>query len=155
MLIPNLEPIYVKCAIANDLKLEKMFYCCYECMRDNEMISAVYPFKCVTRYDNEEYICYLNENDKIQDVVPKFMETILGDKFQPSKDYSARVVHRGKLLCPVDKIFPIFSKTFDNNVTLFFAKTNKRNYKLIFKSNELSQKNSKTTTIDDVKDKMI
>ena len=110
LLIPNLEPIYVKCAIANDLKLEKMFYCCYECMRDNEMISAVYPFKCVTRYDNEEYICYLNENDKIQDVVPKFMETILGDKFKPSKDYSARVVHRGKYYVQLMIFFQFFRR---------------------------------------------
>ena len=85
-------------------------------MRDDEMISAVYPFKCVTRYDNEEYVCYLSENDKIQDVVPKFMETMLGDKFRPSKDYSARIVHRGKLLCPVDEIFLIFSKKNANNV---------------------------------------
>ena len=47
-------------------------------MRDDEMISAGYPFKCATRYDNEEYFCYLSEDDKIQDVVFKFMETILG-----------------------------------------------------------------------------
>ena len=49
-------------------------------MRDDEMINTDYPFKCTTRYDNEEYVCYLSENDKIQDVVSKFMETILGKK---------------------------------------------------------------------------
>ena len=49
-------------------------------MRDDEMISAGYPFKCATRYDNEEYVFSLNEDDKIQDIVSKFMETILGKK---------------------------------------------------------------------------
>ena len=63
-------------------------------MRDDEMISAGYPFKCATRYDNEEYFCYLSEDDKIQDVVSKFMETILGKQFKPLKDYGARIVHR-------------------------------------------------------------
>ena len=47
-------------------------------MRDDEMISAGYSFKCATRYDNEEYVCYLSEDDKIKDVVFKFIETILG-----------------------------------------------------------------------------
>ena len=88
-------PIHVKCAIANELKLDKHFYCCYDCMRDDEMISAGYPIKCVTLYDNEEYVCYSSENDKIQDVISKCMETIMGNKFQPSKDYGARIVHRG------------------------------------------------------------
>ena len=50
-------------------------------MRDDEMIIAGYPFKCVTQYDNEEYFCYLSEDDKIQDIVSKFMEMILGKKF--------------------------------------------------------------------------
>ena len=43
-------------------------------MRDDEMVSAGYSFKCVTQYDNEEYF-------KIQDIVSKFMEMILGKKF--------------------------------------------------------------------------
>ena len=51
-------PIHVKYAIGNDLKLDKYFYCCYDCIRDDVMISAGYPFKCVTRYDNEEYVYY-------------------------------------------------------------------------------------------------
>ena len=75
---------------------------------------------------------------------------MVGKTFQPSKYYGARIAHRGKALRPVDKIIPIFSKKFDNNVTLFYTKTNKRNNKLIFKSNELPQKNSKKIIIDDV-----
>ena len=34
-------------------------------MCDDEMISTGYPFKCATRYDNEEYFYYLSEDDKI------------------------------------------------------------------------------------------
>ena len=88
--------IHVKCAIVNDLKLDKFFYCCYDCMRDDEMISAGYPFKCATRDDNEEYVCSLSENDKIHDVASKFMENISGNKFKHSKYYGARIVHKGK-----------------------------------------------------------
>ena len=53
-------------------------------MRDDEMISKCCPLKCVTRHDDEEYVCYLSEHDKIQDVISKFMESIMGNKFQPS-----------------------------------------------------------------------
>ena len=63
-------------------------------MRDDEMISTGCPFKCVTRHDDEEYVCYLSEDDKIQDVFSKFIETILGKQFKPLKDYGARIVHR-------------------------------------------------------------
>ena len=79
-------------------------------MRDNEILSSGYPFKSASRYDNEEYVCCLSENDKIQGVVSKLMETILRKKIKPSKDNCARIVHRGKRLCPVDEIFPIFRR---------------------------------------------
>ena len=59
-------PIHVKCAIGNDWKLDKYFYCCYDCIRDDVMISAGYPFKCVTRYDNEEYVNYLSKKTKFK-----------------------------------------------------------------------------------------
>ena len=79
-------PIHDKCAIVNGLMLVKNFYCCYDCMRDDEMISAGYPFKCATLYDDEEYVCYLSEHGRSQDIVSKFMESIMGDKSEPSKD---------------------------------------------------------------------
>ena len=115
------------------------------------MISTGYPFKCATRYDNEEYVCYLSEDDKIQDVFSKFMETILGKNFKPSKDYGVCIVYRGKQLRLVDEIFQIFSKKFANNIMLCFTQK-KSNNKFLFKSNELPQKNSKTITIDNVED---
>ena len=49
-------PIHKKCAIANDVMLQKNLYCCYDCMRDDEMISAGYPFKCATFHEDEEYV---------------------------------------------------------------------------------------------------
>ena len=86
-------------------------YRCYDCMRDDEMISEGYPFKCATRYDNEEFFCYLSEDDKIQDVISKFMEMMMGKKIQFSKYYGACIVHRGKQLRPVDEIFPFFRRS--------------------------------------------
>ena len=53
-------PIHKKCAIANGVMLQKNLYCCYDCMRDDEMMSVGYPFKCAIRYDNKEYVCYLS-----------------------------------------------------------------------------------------------
>ena len=85
------------------------------------MISTGYPFKCATRYDKEEYVCYLSEDDKIQDVFSKFMETILGKNFKPSKYYGVCIVYRGKQLRLVDEIFQIFSKKFANNIMLCFT----------------------------------
>ena len=49
-------PINEKCAITNDFMLQKNLYCCYDCMRDDEMISAGYPFKCATFHEDEEYV---------------------------------------------------------------------------------------------------
>ena len=111
-------------------------------MRDDEVINACYPLKCITRYDDEGFF-YLSEVNTIQDVISKFLEMVVGVIFLPSKDYGARIAHRGKESSLVDKIFPIFSKKFDNNVTLFFRKTVKRNNKLIVKSNKLPHSNPK------------
>ena len=110
-------------------------------MHDDEMINS--------GYDDEELFCYLSEVDINQDVISKFLEMVMGKTFQSSKDYGARIAHRGKESSLVDKIFPIFSKKFDNNVTLFFNKTNIRNNKSIVKSNELPQKDQNKITIDD------
>ena len=106
-------------------------------MRDDEMISAGYPFICTTLHDNEAYVYYLSEQDKSQDIISKFMELVIGDRFDPSKDYGACIVHRGKSLGPDDEIFPISSNKFANNILLNFAKKN------ILKSIELPRKNSK------------
>ena len=76
-------PIHGKCAIANSLMLDKAIYCAYDCMRDDKMISAGYPFKRATRYDDEEFIWNLGEVDTIQDVISKFMEIMVGKTFQP------------------------------------------------------------------------
>ena len=108
------------------------------------MISTGYPFKCATLHDDEEYVCYLSEHDKSQDVVSKFMESIMGDKFEPSKDYGARIIHRGTQLGSDDEIFSIFSKKFaNNNVLLHFTKKNEGSGKLLLKSIEFPRKNSK------------
>ena len=53
------------------------------------------------------------------------MESILGNKFKPSKDYGVCIVHRGKQLCPIDEIFLIFSKKNAHNVLLFFNQKEK------------------------------
>ena len=111
--------------------LDKNFYCCYDCMRDDEMISAGYPIKCATLHDDEEYVWYLSEHDKNQDVVSKFMEAIMGDKFEPSEDYGASIIHRGSQLRPDNEIFPIFSKKFANNVLLRYTKKNEGSDKLL------------------------
>ena len=123
------------------MELDEKKYCCYDCMRDDEMKSAGYTFKCATLRDDEEYLCYLSEHDKSQDVVSKFMESSLGDKFEPSKDSGAHIVHRGKPLDPNGKMFQMFSKKFANNVLLHFTKKNIKSSKLLFKSIELPQKN--------------
>ena len=117
-------------------------------MRNDEMISVGYPFKCAILHDDEEYVCYLSEYDKSQDVVSKFMKSIMGDKFEPSKDYGARIIHRGTQLDPDDESFPIFSKKFaNNNVLLHFTKKNEGSGKLLLKSNELPRKNLKKSQL--------
>ena len=114
-------PIHVKCAIAMGLIWEKN-YCSHDCMRNDEMRNTGYLFKCVTRYDDEDLFCYLSEVDTIQDVISQFLEMVMDKKIQPSKYYGARLSHKGKELSPVDKIFPIFSKKFDNIVILLYRK---------------------------------
>ena len=80
-------------------------------MRDDEMKSAGYTFKCATLRDDEEYLCYLSEHDKSQDVVSKFMESSMGDKFEPSKDSGAHIVHREKPLDPDGEMFQFFRRS--------------------------------------------
>ena len=72
------------------------------------------------------------------------MESIMSDKFEPSKDYGARIIHRGTQLGSDDEIFSIFSKKFaNNNVLLHFTKKNEGSGKLLLKSIEFPRKNSK------------
>ena len=122
-------------------------------MRDDKRENTSYTFNCVTRYDNEDLFCYLSEVDSIKDVISQFLKIIVGKSFKPSKEYGARIAHEGKELSSDDKIFPIFSKKFDNIVTLLFRKIIKRNNKLPVKSNELYDKEPKRITIDGVEDK--
>ena len=68
---------------------------------------------------------------------------MIGKSFKPSKDHDVRIAYKGKELSSDDKIFPIFSKKFDNIVTLLFRKTIKRNHKLPVKSNALFNKKPK------------
>ena len=75
------------------------------------MISVGYPFKCAIFHDDEEYVYYLSEHEKSQDVVSKFIESIMGNKFQPSKDYDVSIIHKGSKLGADDEIFPIFQRS--------------------------------------------
>ena len=65
-------------------------------MRDDEIIIASYLFKCATRYYDDEFVCHLRENETVKDVISNCMEMMVNKMFQPSKDYSARIVHREK-----------------------------------------------------------
>ena len=67
------------------------------------------------------------------------MESIMGDKFEPSKDYGASIIHKGSKLGADDEIFSIFSKKFVNNVLLHHTKKNEESRKLLLKSIELSK----------------
>ena len=102
-------------------------------MRDDEMKNAGFPFKYVVCYDDEDCFCYLSEVDTIQNFISRFLEMVMDKIFQPSKEYGARIAHKGEELIPVNKIFPIFPKKFDNIVTLLYRKIIKRNNKLTVK----------------------
>ena len=67
----------------------------------------------------------------------------MGDKFEPSKDYGATIIHRGSKLGADDEIFLIFSNKFVNNVLLCYTKKNEESGKALLKSIELPRKNLK------------
>ena len=96
--------------------------------------------------------CCLSEVDTIKNVISQFLEMVVDKSFKPSKYYGARIAHKGKVLSLDENIFLIFSKKFDNIVTLLLRKTTKRNNKVPVKSNELSNKKPKTITIDGIED---
>lgn len=59
-------PIHVKCAIAIRLKFNNSFYYSHDFMHRNQMKHNGYPLKCVTRYEDEDYFCYLREVNTIK-----------------------------------------------------------------------------------------
>jgi len=115
-------PIHEKCAIANGVVLKNNFYCCYDCMRDDEMKDAGYSFQFSTIHEDEEFVCYLSKHDKSKDIVSQFLESIMGNKFKPTKDYGVSVICKGKKLGADDDISGIFTTKFVNNVHLFLAR---------------------------------
>ena len=117
-------PIHKKCAIANGVTLKNNFYCYYDCKHDDEMKAAGLSFQFSTIYEEEEYVCYLGKRDKSKDIVSQFLESIMGNKFQPTKDYGVSVICKGKKLGADDDISGIFTTKFVNNVSLLFSKKN-------------------------------
>ena len=105
-------------------------------MRDDEMKDAGYSFQFSTIHEDEEFVCYLSKHDKSKDIVSKLLESIMGDKFNPSKDYGVSVVCRGKKLGADDDISGIFTMKFVNIVGLYFSKKNDITQKSLLKSIE-------------------
>ena len=88
-------------------------------MCGDEMKHIGHPFKCVTRYENEDYYCCLREVDTIKEILSQFLKIIMGNSYQSSKSYSARIAYNGATLSPDDKICQTFSKKIGNIVILF------------------------------------
>ena len=105
-------------------------------MRDDEIISAGYSFKFATIHEDGEYVCYLSKHDKSQDVVSKFLESIMGDKFKPSEDYGVSVIYKGSKLDADVDILGIFTKNFLNKVLLHHSKKNDKIHKSLLKTIE-------------------
>ena len=55
------------------VEVRKKCYCSLDYMRDDEMKNTGNPFKCVTRYDDEMFFCYLSEVDTIKDSISQFL----------------------------------------------------------------------------------
>ena len=115
-------PIHEKCAIANVVMLKNNFYCCYDCMRDDEMKDAGYSFQFSTIHEDEEFVCYLSKHDKSKDIVSKLLELIMGDKFKPSKDYGVSVLCKERKLGADVDISGFFTMKFVNKVGLYLAR---------------------------------
>ena len=124
-------------------------------MRDDEMVDAGYSFKFATIHEDEDYVCYLSKHDKSQDVVSKFLESIMGDKFKPSEDYGVSVIHKGSKLDADVEIFGFFTKKFINKVLLHHSKKKDMIHKSLLKTIEPFRETSKKNTIVDVGKKMI
>ena len=74
-------PIHIKCAITMGLKFNNSFYCSHDCMRGDGMKHNGHPFKCVTRYEDEDYFFYLRKVDTIKEVLFQFFEIIMGNSY--------------------------------------------------------------------------
>ena len=55
------------------VEVRKKFYCSHDYMCDDESKNTGNPFKCVTRYDDENFVCYLSEVDTIKDSISQFL----------------------------------------------------------------------------------
>ena len=112
-------------------------------MRDDEMINAGYSFKFATIHEDEEYVCYLSKHDKSKDIVSKFLESIMGDKFKPSEDYGVSVVFKGSKLDADIDILGMFTMKFVNKVLLYHSKKNDMIHKSLLKTIEPFRETSK------------
>ena len=77
-----------------------------------------YPFKFVTHYNNENYYCFLKDEDTIKDLISQFFEIFIGPTYKPFQDYGAQIMFKGSIRKPDQSIFPISSKK-DKNLVLF------------------------------------
>ena len=114
-------------------------------MRDDEMKDAGYSFQFSTIHEDEEYVCYLSKRDKSKDIVSQFLESIMSNKFKPSKDYGVSVICKGQKL---GDISGILTTKFVNNVRLFFSKKNDMIPKSLLKSIEPVRETSKKQIVN-------
>ena len=118
------------------------------------MKDAGLSFQFSTIYEEEEYVCYLSKHDKSKDIVSQFLESIMGNKFKPTKDYGVSVICKGQKLGADVDISGIFTTKFVNNVRLFFSKKNDMIPKSSLKSIEPVRETSKKKNIVNVGEKI-
>ena len=53
-----------------------------------------YRFKFVSHYNSKNYYCFLKGEDTIRDLIAQFLEIIVGPKYNPSNNYSARIMYK-------------------------------------------------------------
>ena len=92
------------------------YYSCCDCHVGEKMTGDGYPYKFVTLYENEEYVCFLQVDDYIKEMLAQFLQIILGVKFSSSHNYGANIMYAGKIQPRVTKIKNIFQTKKDDNV---------------------------------------
>ena len=73
--------IHKKCSILLNFVIKDNYYCCHDCYIGAKMTGDGFPYKFVTRHDDEEYFCFLRKEDTIKEMIDGFLIIILGSKF--------------------------------------------------------------------------
>ena len=106
----------------------------FDCMIGEEIKEGGYPYKSVTTFDNDSYLCFLVSEDTVSYLKTTLLKLIDGDVYSSSNDYNTKIVYIGTFVGHNIFITNRFKTKTNNNILFIMRKPLKDDTNIPFKN---------------------